>query len=48
MKEKLATRLEELKAARQKFTEYANGQLAHMTGQIELLEDLLKEEEGEE
>lgn len=47
MEEKLKAKLEELKASRQKFMEYANQQLAHFAGQIELLEQLIGEEENE-
>lgn len=47
-KEKLQKKLEELKASRQKLMDYANQQLAHITGQIELLEEMLQEEQNEE
>ena len=44
-KKKIEAKVTELKATREQLVAQANNQLAHISGQIEALENLLKEDE---
>lgn len=48
MEEVLIEKLKELKEKREKFIVQVNGTLAHMNGQIDILEEMLKEKEQNE
>lgn len=47
-KEELIAKLEELKKHRENLVHSANAQIANLSGRIEMLEELLKEEESHE